>query len=178
MTYYTFRPVTIDDFDMLEAWKREPHVAEWWDSDAPYTVDKLRDPRVAMRIVEADGRPFAFMQDYDVHGWEGHHFAYLPPGSRGTDQFVGDPAMIGRGYGADFIAQRMTELFAAGAPVLAVDPHPDNGRAIAAYRKVGFKIAGEPRQSDWGAFLPMEASRWGTSQRVGAVRRVRRRAWV
>ena len=143
---------------MLEAWKREAHVAEWWDGD-PYTAADLNDPRVAMRIVEADGTPFAFVQDYDVHGWEGHHFAHLPSGSRGLDQFIGDPAMVGRGHGSTLLAQRMGELFAAGAPVLAVDPHPDNARAIAVYRKIGFKVAGEPRETEWGMILPMEASR-------------------
>ena len=158
MPSYSFRPVTVDDFEMLAAWKREPHVAQWWGSDEPYDADTLRDSRLAMRIVEADGAPFAFIQDYDVHGWEGHHFAYLPSGSRGTDQFIGDPTMIGRGHGSAFIAQRTVELFAAGAPVLAVDPHPDNTRAIAVYRKVGFEITGGPRESEWGPFLPMEAS--------------------
>ena len=158
MLAYSFRPVTIDDFDLLHAWQRELHVAEWWDGSTAYTADDLRDPRLIMRIVEVEGRPFAFMQDYDVHGWDGHHFARLPPGSRGMDQFIGPSAMIGRGHGSAFIAQRMGELFAAGAPVLAVDPHPDNARAIAVYQKLGFAVTGEPRQTEWGPILPMEVS--------------------
>ena len=160
MPAYRFRPVTVDDLDLLNAWRREPHVAEWWD-DAPYAADDLQDPDVTMRIVEAHGRPFAFVQDYGVHDEAGHHFAHLPPGSHGMDQFIGPPAMIGRGHGSAFIAQRMAELFGAGAPVLAVDPHPDNARAIAAYRKVGFRIAGEARDTRWGRVLPMEALRQG-----------------
>ena len=66
--------------------------------------------------------------------------------------------MVGRGHGSAFIAQRVGELFAAGAPMLAVDPHPENARAIAAYRKTGFKVAGDPRESEWGLILLMEAS--------------------
>ena len=159
MPAYRFRPVTVGDLDLLGAWRRAPHVAEWWDAGTAYGADDLRDPRVAMRIVEADGTPFAFVQDYDVHGWAGHHFAHLPPGSRGMDQFIGDPAMVGRGHGPALVAQRMAELFASGAPVLAVDPHPDNSRAIAAYRKVGFRVAGAPRETEWGSILPMEARR-------------------
>lgn len=159
MPTYSFRHTTVDDFDLLQAWRREPHVAEWWDGSTSYTADDLRDARLAMRIVEADAKPFAFMQDYDVHGWEGHHFAYLPRGSRGMDQFIGDPAMVGCGHGSAFIAQRMGELFAAGAPILAVDPHPNNARAVAAYQKIGFRIAGKPRESEWGLILPMEAAR-------------------
>ena len=138
-------------------------MVEWWGvrtpcADDPHAIEGLRDARLASWIVELDGAPFAYLQDYDVHGWEGHHFAHLPAGSRGMDQFIGDAAMIGRGHGSALIARRMGELFAAGAPVLAVDPHPGNARAIAAYRKVGFEIAGEPRESEWGPFVPMEAT--------------------
>lgn len=158
MSAYSFRAVTVGDLELLHAWQCEPHVAEWWDSGTPYTADDLRDPRLAMRIVEVGSSPFAFVQDYDVHGWDGHHFAHLPPGSRGMDQFIGTPVMIGRGHGSAFIAQRMDELFAVDAPVLAVDPHPDNARAIAVYRKLGFTVAGKPRQTEWGPILPMEAS--------------------
>lgn len=171
---YRFRSVTIHEFGLLEEWQSKPHVAEWWEASTSYTADDLRDPRVAMRIVEADGTPFAFMQDYDIHGWEGHHFAYLPPGSRGTDQFIGDPVMLARGHGSAFIAQRMSELFAAGAPMLAVDPHPDNACAIAAYRKIGFQITGKPRDSEWGLFLPMEASRYSAARRHCFAERYRR----
>ena len=84
MPTYRFRSVTAQDLPLLDAWTREAHVAEWWDGDL-HTTEDLDDPRVAMRIVEADGVPFAFIQDYDVHGWVGHPFAHLPPGSRGLD---------------------------------------------------------------------------------------------
>ena len=156
---YGFRPVVPADLAMLNAWRREPHVAEWWGDDPFYREADLAEPRVAMRIVEADGVPFAFVQDYDVHGWEGHHFAHLPTGSRGMDQFIGSPSMIGRGHGPAFIALAVDELFAAGAPAVAVDPHPDNARAIAAYGKAGFVIAGKARETRWGTVLPMEAWR-------------------
>ena len=158
MPTYRFRAVTIQDLPLVGAWTREAHVAEWWDGE-PFAAEDLDDLRVAMRIVEADGTPFAYLQDYDVHGWDGHHFGHLPPGSRGLDQFIGEHAMVGRGHGSAFLAQRMDELFDAGAPVLAVDPHPENARAIAAFRKVGFRVAGEPRETEWGVVLPMEARR-------------------
>lgn len=159
MPIYHFRPADFEDLDRLNGWLRAPHVVEWWDADTLYTADKFKRPHVAMRIVETHGSPFALIQDYDVHAEEGHHFASLPPRSRGLDQFIGDPTMLGRGHGSAFIAQRMEDLFAAGVPVLAVDPHPDNARAIAAYRKVGFSVTGRPRETKWGAILPMEARR-------------------
>jgi aminoglycoside 6'-N-acetyltransferase len=110
---------------------------------------------VALWTVSADGRPFAFMQDYDVHGWEGHHFGHLPAGARGIDQFIGEVDMIGHGHGPAFIARRVEAMFEAGAPVIATDPHPDNGRAIAAYRRAGFDVAGPPGETQWGLALPM-----------------------
>jgi len=33
-----------------------------------------------MWIVSHEGRPFAFIQDYDPRDWTMHHFSYLPPG--------------------------------------------------------------------------------------------------
>ncbi len=139
------------------AWQSAPHVGEWWDSDEPYDAEDLNDPRVARWIVSFDNKPFAFMQDYTVHGWDDHHFAHLPKGSRGIDQYIGDPEMIGVGHGSAFIRARMIALFRQGAPVIATDPHPENARAIAVYRKLGFEPSGLPQDTRWGVILPMLA---------------------
>lgn len=157
MTTYSFRPTTISDLNLLNKWIREPHVAEWWDASSPFTTDKLERSYVNMRVVEAGRLPFALIQDYDVHAQDGHHFGHLQKGARGMDQFIGESAMLGRGHGSAFIKKRMTDLFATGIPKLAVDPHPDNARAIAVYLKIGFHITGEPRETEWGPILPMEA---------------------
>lgn len=154
---YRFRAATLADLDLLRRWLAEAHVREWWDDEDPYDAKDLQDPRVALWIVEWDGVPFAFMQDYDVKGWEGHHFGYLPEGSRGVDQFIGDPGMVGRGHGSAFLRQRIAELFAAGAPVIGTDPHPANARAIAAYRKAGFQVVGPEEDTEWGRIIRMEA---------------------
>ena len=152
---YGFRRVTTEDLALLQTWQARPHVRAWWGRDDPYDAAELADPRVARWIVSRDGRPFAFMQDYAVHGWESHHFAGLPPGSRGIDQYIGEPAMTGIGHGTAFIGLRMRALFAAGAPVIATDPHPDNARAIAVCRKLGFVPAGPSQDTEWGPILPM-----------------------
>ena len=154
---YEFRKVTMNDLPTLLAWQAQPHVREWWDSDEPYDQEELSDPRVSRFIVSFDGRPFAFMQDYSVHGWAEHHFAHLPKGARGIDQYIGDPKMIGFGHGTAFIGARMNVLFGGGAPVVATDPHPDNDRAIAVYKKLGFETLGHPQQTQWGRILPMLA---------------------
>ncbi len=155
---YDFRRATMDDIRLLMTWQAHPHVSAWWDADEPYDKVELSDPRVARWIVSTNGRPFAFMQDYTVHGWADHHFADLPKGTRGIDQYIGDPNMIGAGHGTAFIGARMQALFAAGAPVIATDPHPDNQRAITVYAKLGFVPFGPPQHTQWGLILPMQAA--------------------
>lgn len=156
-SHYSFRKATLDDLDLLKAWQSNPHVREWWGADEPYDEADLADPRVARWIVSQAGRPFAFMQDYTVHGWEDHHFAHLPEGARGIDQYIGDPEMIGAGHGSAFIGTRMQALLDEGAPVIATDPHPENERAIAVYKKLGFEPSGPPQETQWGLIIPMLA---------------------
>ncbi len=144
---------------MMSVWQSRPHVREWWDSDEPSTVKELEDRRVERWIVSLAERPFAYIQDYTVHGWDDHHFYSLPPGSRGIDQFIGEPDLIGCGHGPAFISEHINRLFVAGAPVVATDPHPDNARANAAYKKAGLAAFGPARQTPWGLILPMKISR-------------------
>ncbi len=67
--------------------------------------------------------------------------------------------MIGIGHGSAFIRDRIQALFDGGAPVVATDPHPDNARAIAVYKKLGFEPSGPAEQTGWGLILPMLARR-------------------
>ncbi|MGZ9810764.1 GNAT family N-acetyltransferase [Pseudoroseicyclus sp. H15] len=156
---YSFRRVMAEDRALLTRWMAEPHVREWWGTDEPAQGFDLADGKVARWIVSFGGAPFAYMQDYSVHGEEGHHFARLPPGSRGVDQYIGVRDMIGLGHGTGFIGARMQKLFYEGAPALGVDPDPRNDRAIAVYRKLGFEVAGPPQDTRWGPILPMVAQR-------------------
>ena len=145
---------------MIHRWLETPAVREWWiDADGkpadPIEADDLAEPDVAMWVVSSHDRPFAFMQDYDPHASEGHHFAHLPPHSRGIDQFIGEPDMIGRGHGSSFIRARVDALLAGGAPAVGTDPHPDNARAIRAYEKAGFLAKGICSTA-WGRCRLME----------------------
>ena len=138
---YSFRPATDDDLPMLRAWLATPEVVRWWGEPAEqYALleEDLRNPLMVMRIVALDARPFAYVQDYDVHTWPQPHFADLPEGARGVDAFIGVPEMIGQGHGAAFLRQRAGQLIAAGTPLVAIDPDAANLRARAAYAKAGF----------------------------------------
>lgn len=156
---YLFRTVAPADLPLLRAWRERPHVAMWWGpSHLDDPGEALADPRIATWIVEHQGRPFAYAQDYGPHDWPDHPFAHLPPRSRGIDQYIGEPDMLGHGHGSAFVRVHCERLFAAGAPAVGTDPHPDNGRAIRAYEKAGFTRASGPIDTSWGRAVLME--RW------------------
>lgn len=133
-------------------------MAEWWGPPEEDDLEEaLADAHITAWIVELDGRPFAYAQDYDPHAWPGHHFAHLPVGVRGIDQSTGEPDRMDRGHGSAFVRQHVERLFAVGAPAVGTDPHPENARAIRAYEKAGFSVTGGPLQTDWA-----DACLWST----------------
>lgn len=144
---YTFRKLTRADMTLFHHWLEQPHLGGWWGDAA--TEWAHREPGIEsnlayenptdMRIVELNGTPFAYIQDYDVHAYTMPHCADLPAKSRAMDSFLGDPAYLGQGHGSGFIHARAIQLLAEGAPLIAVDPDPANTRAIAAYTRAGFR---------------------------------------
>ena len=92
---------------------------------------------MAQFIVAADARPFAYLQCYDLSAWN-IGFGPQPDGTRGIDQFIGEPDMLGRGHGSAFIRAFAERLLANGTPRIVTDPDPANTRAIRAYEKAGF----------------------------------------
>jgi aminoglycoside 6'-N-acetyltransferase len=138
---YSFRPATRDDLAVLRAWLATREAVRWWgDPQEQYAILEadLSEPLMVMRIVALDGRPFAYVQDYALDVWPQAHFAHLPEGARGIDAFIGAPEMIGQGHGSAFLRERATQLLAAGASCVAVDPDASNLRARRAYAKAGF----------------------------------------
>ena len=141
---------------MLSYWLADPEVRRWFD-DPDYIKEletQFDDPRIRMWIVLLNDRPVAYVQDYDIHGWEDHPLEFLPSGARGVDTFVGEAADRGRGVGSAYLATFADRLLAEGAPAVGIDPHPDNTAAIRAYRKAGFRPH-DPIVTKWGPALPM-----------------------
>jgi aminoglycoside 6'-N-acetyltransferase len=140
---YQFRSMTAADLSMVRGWLAAPHVVEWWgDPDEQFELVSEDLTSVAMDqfIVAAnDDRPFAYLQCYDPSAWPEGGLGMHPPGTRGIDQFIGDPNMIGHGHGSAFIRDFTDGLLSAGTPRILTDPDPANGRAIRAYEKAGFR---------------------------------------
>jgi aminoglycoside 6'-N-acetyltransferase len=138
---YTLRPVSADDLPMLRRWLGTPEARRWWgDPDAQYALleEDLPNPLMRMRLVLLGGRPFAYVQDYDIASWPQEHLAHLAPGTRGVDTFIGEPDLIGQGHGSAFLRLVAEQLIAEGAPCVLIDPDPQNGRALRAYARAGF----------------------------------------
>jgi aminoglycoside 6'-N-acetyltransferase len=137
---YEFRPMTVDDLARVRQWLTAPHVAQWWgDPGEQFALvsGDLDHPDMAQFIVELHRRPFAYLQSYDLTAWDSG-FGRQPWGTRGIDQFIGEPDMIGRGHGSAFIRAFVARLIADGVPRIVTDPDPANGRAVRAYEKAGF----------------------------------------
>lgn len=162
---YHFRPATGADLPMLRRWREVPDVLTWWGAwqhpEAEFEAH-LAEPAMAMWIVELDGRPFAFTQDYACHAWDPHPFSHLPAGSRGVDLYIGESDMLDRGHGSALLRGQCDRLFAAGVPAIGTDPHPDNIRARRAYEKAGFAVVSGPVETRWGRAVLME--RWAGSR--------------
>lgn len=153
---FVIRPMVAEDLAALEPWLEVPRVGRWFD-DPDYLADlrdHLTDPRIRQWIVEKDEAGVAYVQDYDIHGWQDHPLGFLPQGARGIDTFVFGEARMGQGLATRYLRQHCQTLFSEGCPALGIDPHPSNAAAIRCYEKVGF-VAGTEADTEWGRVLKM-----------------------
>lgn len=158
----TFRPLTRDDLPMLHDWLGRPHVAEWW-HDAPSLEDMpaefasctVADAPVRSYVALLDATPVGYIQSYVVLGaGDGWWPDERDPGARGIDQFLADPALLGRGIGTAMVRAFVATLFADPAVTrVQTDPDPTNARAIRCYEKAGFQRVGEIVTPDGRALL-------------------------
>jgi len=146
--------MTEADMPLVQRWLVEPHVAEWWHDPTTleYVSGDLDHHDLAQFIVSLDGRPFAYLQCYQIGDWH-VSFGPQPEGTRGLDQFIGEADMLGCGHGSTFIGTFIDQLFARGVPRMVIDPRPDNPRAIRAYEKAGFEKVGMVDTPDGPALL-------------------------
>jgi aminoglycoside 6'-N-acetyltransferase len=138
---YIFRPMSAGDLPIIKRWLEMPHVSEWWHDPAEQfelVSGDLDHPDMDQFIVAADDQPFGYIQCYALSTWN-VSFGPQPQATRGIDQFIGEPAMIGQGHGSAFIRQFADGLLASGIQRIVTDPDPENARAVRAYAKAGFQ---------------------------------------
>ena len=104
---YVFRPMYTADLPLIRTWLETPDVVRWWGQpDEQYALvsGDLEHPDMDQFIVRLGNHPFGYIQCYALSTWN-QGFGPHPPATRGIDQFIGEPAMIGRGHGSSFIRQ-------------------------------------------------------------------------
>ena len=138
---YAFRRMSSADLPLIRRWLATPEVVRWWgDPSEQYALvsGDLDHPDMDQFIVTLDDRPFGYIQSYPLSTWN-QGFGAQPIATRGIDQFIGEPEMIGRGHGSSFIRQFVDTLLRNGTPRIVTDPDPANIRAVRAYEKAGFR---------------------------------------
>jgi aminoglycoside 6'-N-acetyltransferase len=142
---YEFHPMTAADLPLVLHWLKQPHVVQWWgDTHEQFELvsGDLKVEAMEQFIVALDDRPFAYIQCYDPRVWPDNGLGEHPQGTRGIDQFIGEPDMVDCGHGSAFVRAFIERVLADGAPRVITDPDPENPRAIRAYEKAGFEKAG------------------------------------
>jgi aminoglycoside 6'-N-acetyltransferase len=138
---YVFHPMSAADLPSIRRWLETPEVVRWWgqpDGQYAWVSGDLDHPDMGQFIVAHGDHPFGYIQCYARSTWNqglGTH----PSATRGIDQFIVEPDMIGRGHGSSFIRQFADSLLTSATPRVVTDPDPDNGRAVRAYAKAGFQ---------------------------------------
>ena len=129
---------------LIRRWLETPEVVRWWgDPDEQYALvsGDLDHPAMDQFIVAIDGHPFGYIQCYALEHLELRVSVPQPEGTRGIDQFIGEPAMIGRGHGSGFIRQFADDCWHPACRASSPIPIRTMRRAVRAYAKAGFQTS-------------------------------------
>ncbi len=136
----TLRPMSADDLPPLVDLFAEPEVARWWPGEnLPRLQARLthEDEGVGL-VIEVDETLIGFVQYFEEADPDYRHASI---------DIVLHPDWTDRGLGTDAIRTLAGHLFEdRGHHRITIDPTVSNGRAIASYRKVGFRDVGVMRR--------------------------------
>ena len=140
----SLRPLEAGDRARLRDILAEPAVAHWWGPDGPDdAVDEWLEDISTTFAIEVGGAVVGSIQYAEQDDPDYRH--------AGIDLFI-DTSHQGRGLGPDAIRTLARHLFdERGHHRLTIDPSAANARAIAAYRRVGFRPVGVMRAYERGA---------------------------
>ena len=158
-----FRAMTRADFPDVVRWQAQPHVARWWSDEAQDVAGAEAhygpaldgtDP-TRMWVVLADDRPVGMVQDYRIGDHPEWALLTARPDAVGIDYLVGEPDLVGTGFGTAMLRAFLTSVVAPGYPdaheVFAAPDHR-NTASLRVLDKLGFEHGlwfDEPR-SDGG----------------------------
>ena len=151
-----FRPLTVDDFQMLASWFTDPVIARWWDQ--PADLDAVRAtylPRVegreatVMWVAEGDGVAAVLFQCYRHRDYNDHDAAVGIPDAVGVDYLVNADHRA-RGVGRQIIAAFARHALGRfpETAVCVATPAQDNQASWRALEHAGFAREGECQPPD------------------------------
>lgn len=145
----TLRPDRPEDLDRLRSILAEPSVARWWGGPRP--DDPTFDVAVDWLDVDESDRTFVVELDGEVIGSVQASEELEPDYRHGSIDLFLDTAHQGMGLGQDVVRTVARWLIEErGHHRVTIDPSAANERAIAAYRRVGFRDVGIMRRYERG----------------------------
>jgi RimJ/RimL family protein N-acetyltransferase len=155
-----FEPLRDSDFPLLYEWLNSPHVADQWDGAKSLEEvrfkyqDKIASDWQQAFIVSTHGSRFGYIQSYRASCAGENWWPNEPETTVGIDQFIGDGSSLGKGLGTSMVREFSNWLLRQpNTTKVITDPSPNNLRAIACYRKAGFKEFGVVTTPDGPALL-------------------------
>ena len=153
----TFEPLRADDLPLLYEWTCRPHVKPWWNPpstfaefEAEYAPDVEEHGATFVYLVLVEGRAVGMIQwyrwsSYEVEEEQEDGDIGILPGEAGIDYLIGEPDLIGQGFGPAMIGQFIEEFVFAEPSVTGIrtSVHADNRRSWRSLEKLGF-TRGDP----------------------------------
>jgi aminoglycoside 6'-N-acetyltransferase len=145
----TIRAMSRGDLPDVVGWRQAEHVHRWWTDDGdptPEAVEQQYGPRIdgmsatRMWVVEANGRSIGFVQDYRISDYPEYAILTPRPDTIGIDYAIGEPAWVGRGFGARAVWAWMLNArhrFPDATTYFAAPDHR-NTASLRILQKVGF----------------------------------------
>jgi len=142
-----FRPLTLDDLELMHRWLNNDFVARWWPGWP--SLEQVREkyaPRITGAaptrcfIVEPDATPVAFIQCYYIRDWPDYAIGEEAANAAGIDLFIAERERAHRGLGPRIIREFLRRVVFAEFDVdsCIIGPAQNNRAAIRAYEKAGF----------------------------------------
>jgi aminoglycoside 6'-N-acetyltransferase len=141
------RPIDADHVPALARLFRDPEIIRWWGrfDRARIEADLLHDddPNTCIYAIEVDGQVAGLIQSWEEPD---------PDYRRASLDIALGSEWHGTGVAIEALRTLARHLITErGHHHLTIDPAADNARAIACYRKLGFRPVGILRQNERGA---------------------------
>ena len=138
-----------NDFEIMVKWLNDAKVLQFYEeppTDLKRVIKKF-GPRiegthyVTPCIVELNEQPIGYIQYYEIQEHELKSYGYAPnQGIYGIDQFIGVTQLWGKGIGSSMIQMMINYLHSTkNASRVVLEVKKSNARAIASYKKCGFR---------------------------------------